>query len=62
VLQSILGLTLKPLPEKAVEITPEIEQLLKEREAARAQKDWAKADAIRDQLKALGYAAHDKKS
>lgn len=62
VLQSILGLTLKPLPEKVVEITPEIEQLLKEREAARAQKDWAKSDAIRDQLKALGYAAHDKKS
>ncbi len=61
VLQNILGLALKPLPEKTVEITPEIEQLLAQREAARSQKEWGKADAIRDQLKALGYQVQDKK-
>jgi cysteinyl-tRNA synthetase len=62
VLTDILGLTLKPLPEKAVEMTPEIEQLLKEREQARTEKNWARADKLRDQLKALGFDVHDKKS
>jgi cysteinyl-tRNA synthetase len=60
-LQNVLGLTLVPLPEKIQEITPEIQQLLEERIAARAAKDWAKSDTIRDQLKALGYDVQDKK-
>ena len=60
-LTHVLGLSLKPLPEKVVEITPEIEALLAERDTARAEKNWARADAIRDQLKALGYDAQDKK-
>lgn len=57
----ILGLSLQPLPEKAVEITPEIEKLLAEREGARAAKNWAQADALRDTLKQLGYDVQDKK-
>lgn len=61
VLQKVLGLTLVPLPEKVQEITPEIQALLKERESARVAKNWAKADMIRDQLKALGYEIQDKK-
>jgi cysteinyl-tRNA synthetase len=61
VLTDILGLTLQPLPEKKVEITLEMQKLLLARDAARAAKDWAQADAIRDQLKALGYEAQDKK-
>jgi cysteinyl-tRNA synthetase len=60
-IEQVLGLTLVPLPEKEVAMTSEIEALLKEREQARAQKDWKKADALREQLKALGYAVHDKK-
>jgi cysteinyl-tRNA synthetase len=60
-LLSILGLTLEPLPEKAVELTPEITQLLAEREKARAEKNWARADEIRDQLTNLGVDIHDKK-
>ena len=32
-----------------------------ERAQARADKNWARADEIRDQLKELGYDAHDKK-
>lgn len=60
-LQQVLGLTLQPLAEKEIEITPEIEQLIKDRDAARAAKNWAQADAIRDQLKALGFEAQDKK-
>jgi len=59
-LQQIIGLTLIPLPEKAVEITPEIQKLIAERENARLAKDYKKADEIRDKLKVLGYEAHDK--
>jgi len=33
--------------------------LLEEREAARAAKDWARADAIRDQIAAAGIAVED---
>lgn len=60
-LLSILGLTLDPLPEKAVELTSEIKQLLAEREKARAEKNWARADQLRDQLTQLGVDVHDKK-
>lgn len=60
-LQGVLGLTLEPLAEKDIEITPEIAALLEEREKARATKDWARSDALRDQLKKLGYEVQDKK-
>lgn len=60
-LQGVLGLELKELPEKEMAITPEIEHLLHEREKARAAKDWKLADAIRDELIALGYQIQDKK-
>lgn len=60
-IQKVLGLTLIPIPEAEVEITPEIEHLIKEREHARAQKNWQKADEIRQKLRELGYEVHDKK-
>ena len=37
----------------------EIEQLIQARKAAKANKDWAQADAIRDQLKAQGIVLED---
>ncbi len=58
---NVLGLTLKPLAEAEVTITPEMQQLLDDREQARKAKDWKQADAIRDQLAALGYSVKDKK-
>lgn len=61
VLQNILGLTMQPLPEKVVEITPEIQALLDAREDARKNKDWKRADELRDQLKAIGVELQDKK-
>jgi len=61
-LHDVLGLRLQLVPEKEQEITPEIQKLIDEREAARAQKDWVRADAIRDQLKEMGYEARDKKN
>ncbi|MEX2438032.1 MAG: cysteine--tRNA ligase [Candidatus Babeliales bacterium] len=60
-IQTVLGLSLEPLPEKLVEITPEIRQIMRDREAARAAKNWAKADELRDTLIALGVDLKDKK-
>lgn len=61
-LQQILGLTLQPLPEKTVEITPEIQALLDEREQARLTKNWVRADELRAQLTEMGVDLKDKKS
>ena len=60
-IQNVLGLSLIPLPEKEVVITPEIEKLIKEREEARAAKDWKKSDELRSQLRTFGYEVQDKK-
>jgi cysteinyl-tRNA synthetase len=60
-LQNVLGLPLEPLPEKEIEITPEIQKLINERDEARKSKDWPKADAIRDRLHKLGIDLKDEK-
>jgi cysteinyl-tRNA synthetase len=57
----VLGLTLEPIKEKTVEITPEIQELLHQRDIARAAKDWKRSDELRDQLQSLGVNVHDKK-
>lgn len=61
VLQSVLGLTLEPLAEKEITLTPEMHALIEEREIARQQRDWARSDALRDKLKQLGYDVQDTK-
>ena len=43
------------------EIEPEVQQLIEERAAARAAKNWARADEIRDQLAAMGITLKDTK-
>ncbi len=58
----MLGLSLLPIVEKQPEITPEIQKLIDEREQAREQKNWTRADEIRDQLQALGFEVKDKKT
>lgn len=45
--------------EPEISIPPEIQQLLDERDRLRAQKEFAQADSIRDQLKQLGYTFQD---
>ncbi len=60
-LVNILGLTMEPLAKQEVVITPEIERLLLEREAARKARDWKQADEIRDTLRGLGVELCDKK-
>ncbi|MCK9543293.1 MAG: cysteine--tRNA ligase [Novosphingobium sp.] len=64
-IQNILGITLEPLIicdiKNNIEITPEIQSLIDQRDEARRSKDWAKSDSIRDQLKKLGFVIQDKK-
>lgn len=60
VISTIMGIELKPL-DKEVVMTPEIERLVAERAHARAARDWTRADALREQLRALGYIVQDKK-
>ena len=45
----------------AAEIPPEVKRLLDERAAARAAKDWAKSDALRDEIASLGWHVKDSK-
>lgn len=61
IVQNALGLMLELLPEKKVEITPEVQKLIDEREHARKTKDFKKADEIRVQLEAMGIEVQDKK-
>ncbi len=54
-IDSVLGIA--RLAESAV--PPELEALLEQRQAARKAKDFRRSDAIRDELKALGWAIED---
>ena len=57
-LTEVLGLLRK---DDEAEIDPELQALIDKRQAARAAKDWATADAIRDQLAAMGITIKDTK-
>lgn len=61
-LQGVLGLPCVPLAEGGVALTPEIEALVAQREAARQARDWAEADRLRNELKRLGYQPKDGKA
>ncbi|MFA5074656.1 MAG: cysteine--tRNA ligase [Candidatus Babeliales bacterium] len=61
ILKNILGLTLDKIETEKIKMTPEIEQLIKQREQARLEKNWALSDKLRDELKSLGYIVQDKK-
>ena len=54
-LDSVLGL----LPDGGDTIEPRAAALLEERIAARAARDWARSDALRDELLRLGIAVED---
>ena len=55
-LTGVLGLVYN---RKSNSLDEEIEKLIKERQQARANKDWATADRIRDELKAQGITLKD---
>ena len=57
-LAGVLGILTE---EREVQVSDEIKALVEARTAARAAKDWAKADEIRDQLSAMGVIVEDTK-
>lgn len=61
ILTKILGLTLHPVKKESVEITPEIQKMIDDREEARKNKDWKTADILREKLAILGVVVQDKK-
>lgn len=62
----VLGLDLdidkiNALPTEAEEYTEEVKALIEQRNIARANKNWAEADRIRDLLNSMGVKLNDKK-
>ncbi len=53
---SALGLELRAGEEP---LGPEVARLASERDAARARRDWARADELRSRLEAMGYLVED---
>ncbi len=53
------ALGILPTPETPARVSPEIEDLVRQRDLARKQGDFAAADKIRDRLAASGYAVED---
>ena len=58
-LATILGLLQQDPEAEVTEVDPEIQALIDERQAARKAKNFARADEIRDQLKAKGRTLKD---
>jgi cysteinyl-tRNA synthetase len=54
----VLGLSLDEV-DKPQEIPPEVQALVDARGRARASKDWAGSDRLRDEILALGYTVKD---
>ena len=55
----ILGLDIATWTRDEVEVPGEVAELVEARETARASKDWAKSDELRDAITQLGYAIED---
>lgn len=55
----ILGLDLLGYVPEKIEITPELQKLLDDRQVARDTKNYAESDRLRDEIKKLGYEVKD---
>jgi cysteinyl-tRNA synthetase len=55
----LVGLGTLTQPDEGAEADPEAQKLMEEREEARAGKDFAKADELRDRLAELGWEVRD---
>ncbi|MFH1129541.1 MAG: cysteine--tRNA ligase [Patescibacteria group bacterium] len=53
----VFGLDL--LKKEKIEISSGVEDLIKDREQSRKNKDWQKSDELRDKIKSLGYTVED---
>jgi len=56
----VLGLGLDKITTKEIKISEEVKELIKQREEARKNKDWKKADELRGEIKKRGLAVKDK--
>jgi cysteinyl-tRNA synthetase len=56
---ALVGLSTLTQPDEGAEADDEAEKLLEERQTARAAKDFARADEIRDRLAELGWEVRD---
>ncbi len=56
----VLGLGMSTWKEVAVEVPAAVQELLECRANARASKQWAESDSLREQIKGLGYSVEDK--
>ena len=55
----VLGLDLLTQTENKVDIPPEVNKLIEEREKVREKKDWKKSDFLRNKLESLGFLIKD---
>ena len=60
-LQDVMGIMWHQQVPKKQDVPLEIQQLIDERDQARKEKNWQRADEIRDQLKQLDFEIQDKK-
>jgi len=59
IIDSLIGLDLLKKPDEA---PAEIQKLVASREKAKAEKDWKKADSLREDIRSLGYEVMDTKT
>ena len=57
--EKVLGLSIRKLADEVKNIPEEIKEKLSQRDIARAEKDYAKSDQLRDEITTLGYAVFD---
>lgn len=59
-LMGVFGIDLKPrASHEGASLPQDIQDMINQRDAARAKKDWATSDKLRDELKARGYVTED---
>src|SRR3989344_2499263 len=56
---TVLGLNIAQYLDLTYEVPPEVDKLLRERTAARNDKNWERADELRREIEALGYTVKD---
>ena len=55
----VLGLGLDAYIGKQVEVPAEVQKLVADREVARAEKNWAESDRLREEIAKLGFEVKD---
>lgn len=58
-MDKVLGLNLHAARRVAVQISPELQKMLDQREIARRERNFKEADRIRDEIKAAGFTVKD---